>query len=147
DAGANWKLVEVPFTSLAPVGKAPEGTRWNPGAIQVFGITTPQVRRGEERGDAKVDFQVDDVVLYGQGGEGLEPEASGATGPVSTVPFAPLASIPSKGWIELAADPAGDGKMPSLPDATRLEAIPSSPDGILWIRVTLREPPHGRWMG
>ena len=146
-AGPEWKLVEVPFVSLAPLGKVPEGTRWNPDAVQVFGITTPQVRRGEERGDGKVDFQVDDIVLYGRGGGNPSPVATGATGSVSTVPFAPLASIPASGWVELATDPTGDGKMPSLPDATRLEVIPSSPDGFLWVRVTLREPPHDRWLG
>ena len=36
--------------------------------------------------------------------------------------------------------------MPSLPDATRLEAIASA-DNMLWARVTLRELPHGRWFG
>jgi hypothetical protein len=29
----------------------------------------------------------------------------------------------------------------------RLEAIPFGPGGMLWIRVTLRETPHDRWMG
>ncbi len=145
-AGPEWKLVDVPFSTLVPLGKVPEGTRWDPSAVEVFGITTPQVPRGEERGDGKVDFQVDDIVLYGKG-ENPAPVASGATGSVSTVPFAPLASIPKEGWIELATDPTGDGKMPLLPDATRLETIPSSPDGLLWVRITLREPPHDRWLG
>ena len=36
--------------------------------------------------------------------------------------------------------------MPSLPDATRLEVIPSA-GNLLWVRVTLREPPHDRWIG
>ena len=73
--------------------------------------------------------------------------ALGATGPVSIVPFVPLASVPKDGWVELATDPAGDGKMPSLPDATRLETIPASPDGLLWVRVTLGGSPHDRWLG
>ena len=147
NAGPDWKVVEVPFNTLAPLGKVPEGTRWNPAAVEVFGITTPQVRRGEERGDGRVDFQVDDIVLYGHGEGSPVPVASGPIGAVSTVPFAPLATIPKAGWIELATDPTDDGKMPSLPDATRLEAIPSSPDGLLWVRVTLREPPHDHWLG
>ena len=146
-AGPEWKVVEVPFTTLAPLGKVPEGTRWNPAAVEVFGITTPQTHKGEERGDGKIDFQVDDIVFYGKGEQRPAPVASGPTGPVSTVPFVPLDSIPKDGWIELATDPTGDGKMPTLPDATRLEAIPSTPDGFLWIRVTLREPPHDRWLG
>jgi len=146
-AGPEWKLTEVPFATLAPLGKVPEGKGWNPAEVQVFGITTPQMRRGEERGDGKVDFQVDDIVFYGKGEEKPAPLALGATGPVSTIPFVPSASIPKDGWIELATDPAGDGRMPSLPNATRLETIPSSPDGLLWVRVTLSEPPHDRWLG
>jgi complex I intermediate-associated protein 30 (CIA30) len=147
EAGSAWKTVEVPFDSLQPQGKVPEGTRWSPEAVQVFGVTTPQLPRGEERADGKVDFEIDDVTLYGPGPEGAKPVAAGSEGRISNVPFTPLASIPSSGWVELAVDPAGDGKKPSLPDATRLEAIPESPDGILWVRVTLREPPHDRWMG
>ena len=147
EASADWKLVDVPFALLKPLGKVPEGTRWNPDAVEVLGVTTPQVRGAEAHAAGKVDFELDDVVLYGRGGEKPAPIASGTAGPVSTVPFTPLASIPTTGWIELATDPERDGKTPSLPDATRLEAIPSSSDGMLWIRVTLREPPHDRWMG
>lgn len=146
-AGADWKFVDVPFASLKPLGKVPEGTRWKPEAVEVFGVTTPQLPGAQDRGAGKVDFELDDVALYGRGAGKPAPIASGTAGPVSTVPFTPLASIPTAGWIELATDPARDGKTPSLPDATRLEAIPSSSDGLLWIRVTLREPPHGRWMG
>jgi len=105
------------------------------------------MRRGDEGGGGKVDFQVDDGVLYGPGPKVAEPIASGTTPVISTVPFTPLDKIPADGWIELATDPARDGKTPTLPDATRLEAIPSSPDGILWVRVTLREVPRDAWMG
>jgi hypothetical protein len=146
-AGPEWKLVEVPFATLVPQGKVPEGTKWDPAAVEVFGVTTPQMPRGEERGEGNVDFQVDDIVLYGRGKQRLAPVATGPAGPMSTVPFVPLASIPGSGWVEMATDPTGDGKMPSLPDAKRLETIRSSPDGFLWIRVTLNEAPHDRWLG
>ena len=146
DAGSGWKLVDVPFSSLVAQGKAAEGTRWSSEAVQVFGITTPQATRGTEHAPAKVDFEVDDVVLYG-GGPAPRPVPSGTTGPISTIPFTSLASIPSSGWVELATDPERDGKMPMLPDATRLETIPASADGILWLRVSLRERPHDRWLG
>jgi hypothetical protein len=147
EAGAEWKLVDVPFSSLVPMGKVPEGTKWSPDAVEVFGITTPQLPHGSERGDGKVMFEADDVSLYGPSSGKLEPVASGPAGPIAVVPFTPLASIPTSGWIELATDPERDGKIPSLPDATRLEAVPSSADGFLWVRVTLREPPHDRWIG
>jgi len=147
DAGAAWRLVNVPFASLAPLGKVPEGTRWSADAVQVFGVTTPQIPRDEEGMAGDVAFEVDDVVLYGRGAGSAAPVATGPTGQVSIVTLTPLASIPSTGWIHLADDPARDGKMPALPDATRLEAIPSSADGILWLRMTLREPPHDRWIG
>ncbi|HEX7779903.1 MAG TPA: hypothetical protein VF424_11710, partial [Vicinamibacterales bacterium] len=61
--------------------------------------------------------------------------------------FTKLADIPATGWVDLGSDPERDGKMSSLPDATRLEAIASAPDNMLWARITLREPPHDRWMG
>jgi len=79
DAGAEWRLVEVPFTSLAPLGKVPEGTKWSTDAIAWFGVTTPQVPRGEERAAGKVGFEVDDVVFYGRGAGGAAPVASGTT--------------------------------------------------------------------
>jgi len=147
DAGAEWRLVEIPFTSLAPQGKVPEGATWSPDAPAWFGITTPHATRGEERAAETVDFEVDDVALYGRGAGNPAPVASESAGSFSIMPFTPLASIPSTGWIDLGDDPARDGNMPALPDATRLEAIPSSADGTLWLRVTLRERPHERWMG
>jgi len=147
DAGTAWRLVDVPFASLAPLGKVPEGTRWSPDAVHYFGVTTPQIP-GDEAGTAgAVAFEVDDVVLYGRAEGSAVPVASGSAGQVAIVPFTPADAVPSTGWVHLADDPASDGKVPSLPDATRLEAIPSSADGMLWLRMTLREPPHGRWIG
>lgn len=145
--GAEWKLVEIPFRSLAPPGKVPEGTRWSPDAVRMFGVTTPQVSRPDGRAPGRVVFELDDVALYGSGGGSAGPIATGAPGGISTVPFTPTASIPSGGWVEIAADPERDGVKPFLPDATRLEVIPSSADGLLWVRVTLRETPHDRWIG
>lgn len=144
---AGWRLAEVPFTSLVPLGKVPEGTKWNAGRVEVFGITTPQLPSAEDRPAAEIAFEVDDVTLYGRGEGSAAPIVVGTTGSTSTIPFTPLASIPTKGWVELASDPAGDGRQASLPDATRLEAIPSSEDGLFWLRITLREPPHDRWLG
>lgn len=142
-----WRLVEVPFSALAPLGKAAEGTRWNPGKVETFGITTPQLPGAEDRAAQDVAVEIDDIVLYGRAEGSAAPVAVGPAGSSSIAPFTPLASIPSEGWVELASDAAGDGRMPSLPDATRLETIPSSPDGLVWLRVSLSEPPHGRWMG
>jgi complex I intermediate-associated protein 30 (CIA30) len=146
EAGPGWKLVDVPFATLSPRGKVAEGTKWSPDAVQVFGVTTPQAP-GEYKPNGKVDFELDDVVLYGQGPGKAAPVASGPPGSVSSQPFTALAAIPKTGWIDLGSDPEGDGRKGTLPDATRLEAIPASPDGMLWVRITLRETPHDRWMG
>jgi hypothetical protein len=146
-ASGEWRLVEVPFASLAPQGKVPEGTRWSPEQIAWFGITTPPNLSGEDREPDEVVVHVDDVEMYGRGGPGAAPVPSGTAGPVSVAPFAPLASIPGSGWVELASDPERDGNVPALPDATRLEAIPAGADGRLWVRIGLREAPHDRWMG
>ena len=62
------------------------------------------------------------------------------------VPLAKLSTIPASGWTAVAADPERDGRVPSLPDATSLEVIPSA-DKMIWVRVTLREPPNDRWIG
>jgi hypothetical protein len=147
EAGPEWKLVEVPLASLAPEGKVPEGTRFDPEAVQVLGVTTPQLPRGDDHPPDRVAFEVDDVTLYARGAAAPRPAPTGPAGPVSNLPFTPLAAIPSQGWIELAVDPEKDGRIAGLPDATRLETIPNSADGMIWIRVTLREPPHRRWMG
>jgi hypothetical protein len=147
EAGPDWKLVEIPFTQLAPAGKAPDGARWNASALQVFGITTPQNPQGDEPTSGDFAFAVDDVAFYAQGSGRLEPVAAGQPAGLAVVPFTKLADIPTAGWVDLATDQERDGKMPSLPDATRLEAIASAPDNRLWARITLREPPHDRWIG
>jgi hypothetical protein len=145
EAGAEWKTFDVPFSSLAPTGKVPEGTAWNPKAAQVFGVTTPHVP-GESPAAGEVAFELDDVTFYGTGAGPGSPIVSGTPTGLAVVPFTSVAAIPSTGWIDLGADPERDGKALMLPDATRLEAIPSAND-MLWVRVTLREPPHQRWMG
>ena len=147
EAGPDWRIVDVPFATLAPSGKVPAGTKWNASALQVFGVTTPQVSAVEERPAGDFSFEIDDVAFYGRGTGRVEPIVSGPSTGLAVVPFTKSGSIPSTGWIDLGPDPARDGKMPSLPDATRLEAIPSAADDMLWVRVTLREPPHDRWIG
>ena len=142
-----WRSVDIPFASLAPQGKVPEGTRWSTDAIQVFGVTTPQIARDAEGATGEVAFEVDDIVLYGHGTAVTAPPAAGPAGSVAIVPFTPMASIPSAGWIRLSDDPAGDGRIPALPDATSLETIPASADGIVWLRMTLSQAPNDRWLG
>jgi hypothetical protein len=147
DASPVWRSVDIPFASLAPQGKAPEGTRWSTDAVHVFGVTTPQIPRDAEGVTGDVALEVDDVVLYGRGKGNPAPVATGPAGSVAIVPFTPMASIPSAGWVHLADDPAHDGKLPSLPDATSLEMIPASGDGIIWLRMILSEAPNDRWLG
>jgi hypothetical protein len=147
DAGPEWRLVEIPFTQLAPAGKAPEGTRWNAGALQVFGVTTPQTASEGNRAAADVAFEIDDIAFYAQGTGRVEPVVSGPSTGLAVAPFAKLSDIPAAGWVDQGSDPERDGKMPSLPDATRLETIAAAPGNMLWARVTLREPPHDRWIG
>jgi hypothetical protein len=112
----------------------------------VFGVTTPQAP-GEGPAAGEVAFELDDVTFYGTGAGPGSPIVSGTPTGLAVVPFTSVAAIPSTGWIDLGADPERDGKTPTLPDATRLEAIPSAANDMLWVRVTLREPPHERWMG
>lgn len=146
EAGPEWKTIEIPFTALAPRGKAPDGMQWDPTAAQVFGVTTPQAS-GDGRAAGDVAFEIDDVSLYATRPAASAPIASGNPTGLAVVPFIDAAAIPSIGWIDLGADPERDGKVPALPDATRLEAIPGASNGMLWVRVSLREAPHDRWMG
>jgi len=147
EAGDAWRTVDIPFATLQPLGKPSEGVHWSTDAVQVFGVTTPQIPRDAQGTTGEVEFEVDDVVLYGHGAAGVAPVASGDPGSIAVVPFIPVASLPATGWVQLADDPAGDGKVPSLPDVRRLEAIPASPDGLLWLRMTLEDKPHDRWLG
>jgi hypothetical protein len=160
---AGWRQVEVAFATLQPLGKVKEGTKWNATKVEIFGITTPQLPSLEERPAGDLAFEVDDIALYSRGEEAQAsaaaqvptsaqaatpaPTAVGGPGSTILIPFAPLSSIPSKGWVELTSDPSGDGRQATLPDATRLEAIPSSKDGLFWLRVTLREAPSDKWLG
>lgn len=107
----------------------------------VYFLSSAQGATGE------FSFEVDVVVLYGHGAAGAAPVASGDPGSIAVVPFTPATALPATGWVLIADDPTGDCKVPSLPDATRLEAIPASPDGLLWLRMTLKEKPHDRWLG
>ena len=147
DASPVWRSVDIPFAALAPQGKVPEGTHWSPDAVQVFGVTTPQIARDAEGPKGEMTFEVDDVVLYGKAAAGAAPAPTGPAGSIAVVPFTPIASIPSAGWVRLADDPAGDGRIAGLPDATSLETIPASADGIVWLRMILKEAPNDRWLG
>ena len=147
EAGPTWELVEIPFSTLKPSGTVPDGTRWDATALQVFGVTTPQTPSSDDRKTGDVSFELDDVLFYANRSSPVEPVASGRSTGLVVVPFTPISDIPSTGWIDLGPDPERDGKIPSLPDATRLEAIASAPGDFLWARVTLRDIPHDRWMG
>jgi hypothetical protein len=146
ESGPDWRSFNIPFSTLLPSGKAPDGTKWNASTLQVFGITTPQSpTAGNATG--RSSFDVDDVTFYGSGTSRMEPKVSGRPTGVMVVPFAKLTAIPVSGWTRLARDPERDGRVPSLPDATNLEVIPSTAANMLWARITLREPPNDRWIG
>jgi hypothetical protein len=148
EAGPDWKLVEIPFSTLKPTSSnVPDGTRWDASALQVFGVTTPQMPASDDRTTGELSFELDDVMFYADRSSRVEPVASGPSTGVTVVPFTTFADIPSTGWIDLGSDPERDGKIPSLPDATRLEMIASAPGDVLWAKVTLRESPHDRWIG
>jgi hypothetical protein len=147
EAGADWTLVDAPFSKLAPTGRAPEGSRWNPAAAQIFGVTTPQTIAAGAAPSGDVAFEIDDVALYTTKAGSIEPMPSGPPTGLAVVPFAALDSIPKTGWRDLGADPERDGVSPVLPDAIRFEAIPVANGDMLWSRISLRETPHDRWMG
>src|SRR5262245_23326651 len=147
EAGPGWQQVQIPFSTLAPQGQVPEGARWTPESVQVFGVTTPQLARPGAPVTGPVEFQVDDVVLYGRGTGRTQPAAAGTNTAVAVITLPPLSSVPSSGWTLLTEDPERDGTGQMFPDAIRVEAIPTGADGMLWVRVSLREPPNDRWMG
>ncbi len=148
EAGPDWKLVEIPFSTLKPSSiNVPDGTRWDASTLQVFGVTTPQIPASDDRTTGEMSFELDDVLFYADRSSRVELIASGSSTGVTVVPFTTFADIPSTGWIDLGPDPERDGTIPSLPDATRLEMIASAPDDVLWVKVTLREAPHDRWIG
>ncbi len=147
EAGAGWRTVEVPFKSLEPIGRVPEGTRWHTDSQSWFGLSTPPAGPGEKTAATDITFEIDDIELFGKGDGPAEPPEVGPPGQVAVFPFAPLGSIPLDGWVELATDPAGDANAPALPDATRLEVHQQQSDELIWFRMTLRETPHDRYMG
>jgi hypothetical protein len=147
ETGPDWQSFDIPFSTLEPAGKAPAAPKWNPGALQVFGITTPRVPAAGNPPRGRFSFEVDDVAFYGRGTASAQPKSSGRPTGLMVAPFAKLTTTPSAGWTQIASDPERDGKAASLPDATRLEVIPSTADKMIWVRVTLREAPNDRWIG
>jgi hypothetical protein len=139
-AGSEWKAVEISFDSLAPAGPGSTGAVWRPQDVHWLGISSAPGARGA------FQLEVDDVALASRR-PGDQPSPVAQAGPARTVRVS-AASPPANGaWTELAQDPAGDGKTPSLPDAVSVAVRVGEAGGYVWFRIRLREAAPEPWLG
>jgi len=139
-AGPDWKAVEIGFPALMATGPGSSGAHWEPHEVHWLGFSTAPGAQG------RFQLELDDVQLVShRPGAASLPVAQPGTPRVIRVA---LAEPPAQGaWRELARDPAGDGKRPSLPDAVAVSVRTDAPDGRVWFRVGLREAPPVPWLG
>lgn len=139
-AGPEWKAVEIGFDALVATGPGSSGAHWEPREVHWLGFSTAPGAQGRFR------LELDDVQLVSRrAGVAALPVTQPGTPPVISVA---LAEPPAQStWRELARDPAGDGKMPSLPEAVSVSVTTDAPDGRIWFRVGLRETPCASWLG
>jgi hypothetical protein len=138
--GAEWRVFEVSFDRLAPVGPGSSAARWSPQEVHYFGITTFPGSHGPFR------LEVDDVELVSHH-PGGRPVPAARPGPARAIRCA-LAMPPANAtWRELARDPAGDGKQPSLPDAVSVATMADDRGDRVWFRIALRDAPPLPWLG
>jgi hypothetical protein len=138
-ASPSWATVDIPFSELEPAAKAPD---FNPGDVRFVGVQVVPDQEG------LFEFWIDDVSLYGA--SGTRPAAPvAAAGPpfIERLPV-PLADAQPRGaWEEVAADPAGDGTRPGLPDAVALRVLRDDAHDQVWFRVELHDPVPEAWAG
>jgi len=139
-AGPEWKAVEIAFERLAPVGPGAGGASWRPQDVHLLGITTAPGAQGA------FHLDVDDVELLSRR-PGDRPFPVAQSGPARNVRVSPVSGPASGAWRELARDPAGDGKNPSLPDAISVAVMTGEADGRVWFRVRLRDAVPEPWLG
>jgi hypothetical protein len=72
---------------------------------------------------------------------------SAAQTPMGKLRLTPARPLASLAWVALAADPPGDGQQKRLPDATALSYAIDPKTGVVWFKVTVREPLPERWFG
>ena len=140
--GPEWKDFEIPFVRLAPVGQGSSASRFGPEEVHWLGITTAPGAHGP------FDLEIDDVELVSRRSERALPVARPV--PARAIRLAFAAAPSSTTWRELAQDPAGDGKRPSLPDAVSVAVMADDADEgseRVWFRIGLNDAPPLPWLG
>lgn len=138
--GPEWKAFEIPFESLSPVGPGSSGARFQPAEVHWLGITTAPGAQGP------FQLEIDDLQLISF--RSAEPPVPVAQlGPPRAIRLAFAAAPPSPAWRELARDPSGDGKKPSLPDAVSVSVMDDDGGDRIWFRIGLEGAPPESWLG
>jgi len=138
--GPEWKAFEIPFERLVPVGPGASTARWQPREVHWLGIMTAPGAHGP------FHLEIDDVELVShQHGDQAVPLAQ--RGPARTIRLALAAAPATTAWRELARDPAGDGKRPSLPDAVSVSMMEDRGSERVWFRIALHDAPPLPWLG
>ncbi len=142
--GPDWRPFEIPFEHLAPVGPGSSGARFRPEEVHWLGITTAPGAHGAFR------LEIDDVELVSSRNGHNRALPVAQPGPARTVRVSFTEGPAGNDWRELARDPAGDGKRPSLPDVVSLSVIPDDANEgseRVWFRIGLKDAPPLPWLG
>jgi hypothetical protein len=121
-----WTSVEVPLAVLRPRqgDKGPEL-----GEVRWLGVQSAPGRSGD------FSLEVDDIELLGA----ARPASPHGNALEARIRRTPASALAAAKWKPLGTDPAGDGKVASLPDVV---ALASWSDGdVVWFRVSLASPP------
>jgi len=138
--GPEWKAVEIGFDTLSPTGPGSSGARWEPTEAHWLGLSTAPGMHG------RFVLEVDDVQFVSHKAD-VRPVPVTEPGTPRVIRLA-LSEVPSSGaWRQLARDPSGDGKRPSLPDAIGVSVSTGSADGRIWFRIGLRDAPSASSLG
>ncbi len=141
--GPDWKAFEIPFEELTPRGPGSIGARFSPEEVHWLGITTAPGAQGP------FHLEIDDIELISnRPGDRAVPAAR--PGPARTIRISFADAPASTAWRELARDPSGDGKIPSLPDAVSIAVLADDANEgseRVWFRIGLQDSPPLPWLG
>jgi Complex I intermediate-associated protein 30 (CIA30) len=138
--GPDWKAFEIPFERLAPVGPGSSTARFQSEEVHWLGITTAAGAHGP------FHLEIDDLELVSHRAGETRALPVAQPGPARTVRLV-FVDVPSGAeWRDLARDPAGDGKQPSLPDVVSLAVMPDGGERV-WFRISLQNELPPAWLG
>ncbi len=121
-----WTSVEIPLAVLRP-RQGDNGP--DLGEVRWLGVQSLPGRSGD------FTLEIDDVELIGA----ARPSSPHGNAMAARIRRTPASALSAAKWKALGTDPAGDGKVATLPDVVALASW--SEADVVWFRVSLAAPP------